>query len=304
VRVITAFGSCLPSLAFALGISVLLALAGCSELSGPSAAEDPPLPVEVIDTDPPPLTPEELRHRLGANENAQFHLAGNEIVLAQLSNSGVASLEPLRGLRLQHLDIRGLPVADLSPLAGMPLEAFYAEESQVADLSPLKGLPLQSLWLNHTPVADLSPLAGMRFRELNLWATKVTDFSPLKTIHADTLWLRDTAIVDLSVLNGKPLVSLDLQDTAVRDLSPLANMASLKRLNLAAAAVTDLSPLAGLELERLIISPAKIERGLDAIRAMTSLQELDAEFIQGRKPLTPAEFWARYDASAFTSPKE
>ena len=293
----------LPLLIRALSTAAVFALmltsAGCSERPSQSS-EDPPLPVEALDTKPPQLTPDELRRRLGANENAHFQLAGSEIALAQLSNSGVTDLEPLRGLKLRQLDIRGLPIADLTPLAGMPLEVLYAEETKVSDLAPLKGMPLQILWLNHTPVADLSPLAGMRLDELNLWATKVKDFSPLQSMDFGTLWLRETAIDDLSVLAGKSPVSLDLEDAPVDDLTPLAEMISLERLNIAGTQVSDLSPLADLRQKRLIFTPAKIKDGLEAIRGMSSLSELDVEFVEGQPRMSPAEFWAKYDAGEFT----
>ena len=98
-------------------------------------------------------------------------------------------------------------------------------------------------------------------------------------------------------------VARDRQGTPVHDLTPLAALNELERLNIAHTAVTDLTPLAGLNLSRLILTPGKIVTGLDAIRSMSSLRELDIEFEGDRPARTPDQFWSEFDAGLLTSEK-
>ncbi|MFC1800187.1 hypothetical protein ACFL2Z_04680, partial [Candidatus Eisenbacteria bacterium] len=60
--------------------------------------------------------------------------------------------------------------------------------------------------------------------------------------------------------------------------------------------VTDLTPLNGLNLTRLIFTPARITRGIDIARDMASIQEIGPTF-ENRVP--PAAFWAMYDQGMF-----
>ena len=62
--------------------------------------------------------------------------------------------------------------------------------------------------------------------------------------------------------------------------------------------MTDLRPLAGLRLTRLIVTPKNITHGWDAVRNMSTLQELDVELREPQR-WTPDEFWKRFDAGEF-----
>lgn len=262
-------------------------LVGCDN-APPAAAhdEDPPLAVAPTDTAEPVVTPAELREKLGANRNAEIQQSGGKIVHVNLyQQSTVEDLTPLKGLPLKYLDLTGTAVKDLSPLAGMPLEQLYLENTQVQDLSPLAGMPLEILRLEQTPVADISPLAGAPLEKLNLYGTQVTDIGAVRGMPLNTLWLTDTRVRDLRPrvrdlrpLEGMHLESLDLHGTPVKDLSALRGMLSLKRLEIAESEVTDLSPLAGLRLERLIFTPERIEKGIEVVRAMPTLQAIGTSF--------------------------
>ncbi len=229
-----------------------------------------------------------------------FHKAGGEIIVADLSFRPIRDLSPLKGLPLERLDLRGTRVEDLTPLKGMPLRELYLESTNVSDLSPLKGAPLRVLYLNGTPVKDISPLSDAPLFMLNLTNTQVSDLSPVRKMPLNTLWVGKSNVRDISVLAGKHLESLDVQYTAVSDLKPLAGMISLQRLNIVGSQVTDLTPLAGLHLTRLLFTPSRIRKGLDVVRNMTSLRQLDVEFRQPRM-LTPAEFWQKFDAGEFNT---
>ena len=120
----------------------------------------------------------------------------------------------------------------------------------------------------------------------------------------ETLWLRDTRVSDLSPLLGLNLVSLDLQGCDVSDLDVVSRLPGLKRLNIAGTPITDLRPLEGMLLERLIFTPSRITEGLDFVRQMPTLRELDIEF-EGNAPVrSPTTFWAAYDAGEFSKPDQ
>jgi len=107
----------------------------------------------------------------------------------------------------EAVDLRGQPLTDLSPLAGLPC--------------------LKTATLSLMPVKDLRPLAGLtRLEQLSLSGTRVTDLKPLSGLRR--LW------------------QLYLKDTPVKSLAPLAKVASLEFLNLEKTPVTDLKPLMGL----------------------------------------------------------
>lgn len=298
---------------------VLPWLSGCSPGAGqPDPAGMPGVPSERVGTMTEemrgaPLTPElritEAVHT-GMTTNNEGYLReptglrfeNDQLVMAEFVKANVRDISTLRGYPLFYLGLRENPVEDLSPLQGMELRELYLEQTQVRDLTPLQGMPLQTLYLSGSPVSDLSPLADCPIAYLNLLGTQVTDLTPLKKMPLDTLWLNETRVADLGPLEVTPLVSLTLHKTPVRDISVLGRMPTLQRLHIGETEVTDLRPLKNLRLQRLIFTPAKITEGLDVIRGMESLKELDVVLSEGPR-LTPAEFWTKYDAGDFAAAK-
>lgn len=284
---------------------VCLAGAGCDRPARPASPAAPPSGVTApaADTPRPSLTAEQLtarpellharikeRNPYYQNE-ARFALDPASGLAAEIVESALVDLTPLRGLPLNALDLRLTPVTDLTPLAGMPLTLLALEQTRVADLSPLRGMKLQKLYLNQTSVRDLSPLAGMPLVELMAVGTHVEDLEPLRGAPLEGLWLNHNPVTNLLPLAQCPLVTLTLEGTRVTDLRPLAGVRTLRRLHLGDTPVQDLSPLAGLELTRLIFNPARITNGLDAVRNMSSLTELGVT-LESRMP--PAPFWEQF----------
>ncbi len=222
-----------------------------------------------------------------------------------LAETKVTDLTPLKGMQLKHIDGTRSEVSDISALEGMTqLAHVYFEGAKVKDISPLKSAPLKVLWLNGCPVEDLSPLEGKQLDELNLCDTALENLNTVKTMKLGTLWMRNTKVQDLAPIAEHGLVSLDVQGSSINDLSSLVKMTSLKRLNISQTDVTDLTPLGKLELNRLIFSPEKITAGIDVVRNMTSLQALDTSFEGTSQPMSPSEFWERYDAGDFKAETE
>lgn len=281
---------------------------GCNgDPDGPSGdSRGQPLPVPTAaEEDPGRRTIAQLRRELGIGEAGEFTKIGGRIRSANLARTDVSDLSPLSGLPLRGIDVSFTDVSDLSPLSGMPLEVLYAESTAIRDVSPLAGMPLETLWLKDTPLSDISPLNGMSFSQLSLVGTGITDLEACRTMPSlGILWVRDTQVSDLSPLSDVPVTSLDVQDTPVADLTPLSGKQDLERLNIAGTPVTDLRPLEGLHLTRLIFTPADIEQGIDVVRTMSSLRELSTQFEVPDDLLTPAEFWAKYDAGEFDPESE
>jgi internalin A len=217
-----------------------------------------------------------------------------------IRDPALKDISPLADLPIANLELVQCPVKDIGPLKGMKLTQLYLEETPVEDLGPLKDMPLMKLYLSNTKVKDLGPLKGSPVQELNLLGTAVTDLSPLAGSQIKMLWLNDCPVSDIGPLKDVPLVSLTLAGTKVADLSPLRGTA-LQRLHIADTPVTDLSPLEGLQLKRLIFTPARITKGIEIVRAMKTLTELDTQFDDPlkRHTLSPAEFWPLYDAGKF-----
>ncbi len=130
-----------------------------------------------------------------------------KVTVFKFTSNGVADLAPLRALTgLQDLSCAGVPlerrspIADLSPLKGLPLKRLDCNHTSVADLSPLHELPLTDLLINFTEVTDLSPLRGMPLTRLSCVGAPVTDLSPVQALPLKDLrcvfrWWRDTDVL-------------------------------------------------------------------------------------------------------------
>jgi internalin A len=235
----------------------------------------------------------EIKHYNPAYERGgKFSIDNGVPVVVELPKEKIDNLKFLAGVGVIGLDISDTGVADLSPLAGLPLREFMAERTRVTNLAPLAGMKLEKIYLSGTPVADLRALAGMPLVEFNAVSTKIVDLSPLATCPIQMMWLTDCPVADIGPLKTIPLVSVTLHRTKVRDLSPLAGT-TLQRLHIAETPVEDLSPLAGMGLTRLVFTPDNIKKGMDAAKALPALQEIGTRFDDQAKDLQPPpSFWA------------
>jgi len=130
-----------------------------------------------------------------------------KVTTFKFSSNSVADLAPVKALTgLQDLSCAGLPaerrspIADLTPLKGLPLKRLDCNHTSVTDLSPIHEMQLTDLWISVTEVTDLSPLRGMPLTHLSCIATPVTDLSPLqglplKDLRCTFRWWRDADVV-------------------------------------------------------------------------------------------------------------
>ncbi len=237
----------------------------------------------------------------GYSGNGEFQIDNGKVTAIRLAQCGVTNVTPLSGMELTMLDLQACPVQSIEAVAGMPLQALFLDSTVVEDLSPLKGnTTLQQLYVDRTNVKDLSPLKGMPISVLNLVGTRIIDLSALSGMPLRQLWLTDCKVSDVSALAQCPMESLTLHRTEVADLSPLSSMRSLQRLHIGESPVSDVSPLEGLPLQRLVFSPGQVNKGIEVLKAMPSLQKIGTAFEDDvDTTLPPAQFWQKYDAGEF-----
>ena len=218
---------------------------------------------------------------------AKHEIQGGRLVLINLVGARISDLSPLRALAdLRAVNCGATQVADLSPLAGLPLLHLTCGATPVADLSPLKGMSLTAIQCGGTRVADLSPLKGMPLTSVNCISTPVSDLSPLAGMPLTNLGCHDTLISDLAPLKGMPLTVFSCGMTQVSDLSPLAGM-PLTSLGCGWSRVSDLSPLAGMPLEWLECREEILRKHAPLLREMATLKTINER---------PAEeFWRELD---------
>jgi internalin A len=278
-----------------------IALTACGDEESPVATATSPEPPAVAAT-PPASTfwSEVTLHEAirsanpGYTGNGQFQIdQRGQPQAISLDDCGITDFSPLRGMSLMALSARSSQVPDIEALRGMPLVELYLENTGVKDLSPLSGMSsLRKLYLSGTPVTDLGPLRGLSLVEMNLVETPVSDLGPLAGAPLQMLWLTDTQVEDLTPLAKCPLVSLTVHRTAVSDLSPLAGT-RLQRLHIGGTRVTDLTPLEGVPLTRLVFDASQIQKGLEVVKRMPTLQEIGSQFEDGANNLKPpGVYWA------------
>ena len=227
----------------------------------------------------------------------KFHQENGAIVAAELPNCGLRDLSPLRGLKLQALDLSGNPVKELRHLKGMPLRNLFLENTRVENLESLKGARLVELRLNNSPVNSLSGVEGQPLENLYAVGTRITEVSPLRSSNLRQLWLSESPVSDVSGLAGLPLISLTLHKTLVEDVLFVRSLPVLQRLHIGETLVDDLTPLAGLNLTRLVFTPSRIKRGMNVVRSLYGLREIGTVFDDtGRDLTSPEAFWAKYSS--------
>jgi serine/threonine protein kinase len=244
-------------------------------------------------------------------------LKGMQLNVLNLTYNPVSDLTPLQGMPLTYLNLlRCSLVRDLAPLKGMPLTFLNLQGChQLKDLTPLKGLPLNGLILSECQqAADLTPLQGLPLTSLELNScSQVRDLTLLKGMPLTLLNLGGcNQVRDLTPLQGMPLTYLNLLHCSlVRDLAPLKGM-PLTFLSLQeCSSVSDLTPLKGMPLSSLHLSDCPNVKDLTPLQGMNlteiylNLPAKGMDVLREMKSLVrinqlpPAEFWKKYDAGEF-----
>ena len=216
---------------------------------------------------------------LWSNEIQDISPLANLTKLTYLNAGGnhIENLEPLTGLiRLRTLDLSGNRViADIAPLANLTaLETLRLDKNAITDVAPLVGLTnLKGLRIDENPIYDFGPLLQLEEVELDTEIDEklnrvvevpdpnlkrairdvlaLPDGVPLTQLQMQRLTRLRVESPDLRDLTGLEH-AINLEDLSlgtvgmVSDLTPLANLTSLRNLNVARNQISDIRPLAGL----------------------------------------------------------
>jgi Leucine-rich repeat (LRR) protein len=202
------------------------------------------------------------------------------LTFAQLIKTNLDSLAGFDQLtNLEHLDLRGSPVSDLSPLAALPkLIALGAAETHIETLMPsARAQPLLELNVSGTRISNLHPLMGLGLTRLDLSGCPITDIDPLAScLDLERVDLSNTEIASVRALHGlKRLRSLDITGTAVRDLGPAGALPSLRYLGAKESRIENIAALApGSLLQGIDISSTPV-RKLDPLRDAKECRSLN-----------------------------
>ncbi len=169
----------------------------------------------------------------------------------------LADLTPLAGMPISRIELTGSKVIDINVLAEMPLVRVRLIDTRLRGLAPLTGKALTHLTISHSDVADLTPLKGMPLVQLDLSDSPVADLTPLKGMPLKTLDLSGSKVENFNELKHLPLTGLALNRLPISDLNPLKGM-RLVSLSLASTGVSELGPLKGMPLQALVLTNSKI----------------------------------------------
>lgn len=229
------------------------------------------------------------------------------------TNKEPVDLGPLQHLQVKQIELLGFPIGSLEPLRSMSLEGLNIPNTGVSDLSALAGMEtLRSLNISGTPVIDLSPLNGLRLRSIKLNPARIEsglealkNMPTLERIHVGGR--SDMALKEFWESHAKAMfdagrkiregiealkeanpdqeewkphyevglnsVVLELRDHAnLQDISPLEG-SPLTTLSLVRSRVSDLSALTGMALRSLDIRETQVT-SIEPLRSM-QLEHLD-----------------------------
>jgi hypothetical protein len=152
--------------------------------------------------------------------------------MANEKKGRLESIEPLRGLKLEFLDLKfNGALSDLAPLAGMKLSWLNLTGTGIRDLEALRKVDLTGgLLIEQTAVADLRPIADKPLWELRFADTAVKDLTPLKGMHLETVSLAKDA-APWTVFAGMPLKHLFFTPDGKQNVDVFRQMPALETIN-------------------------------------------------------------------------
>ena len=182
--------------------------------------------------------------------------------------SGINSKE--KGL---SLSLCGPGIHDLSVISNMSFWYVGLLDVDIKNLDFIKNSSkLERLGIiNAQELRDISALHNKPIRRLLIQNAPLTDISVLGELPLENLVISNISTVDISILKkSKTLISVTFSGfKSLKDIYPLAEIPTLKNIDLSDSGVEDLRPLIGKELDLLDIrnSPAvniQIPAGLKA----------------------------------------
>ena len=259
------------------------------------------------------LVRQRLDEWLGKNQGG-CEITPDGLVQVNLGRQPIDTIEPLRGLPIESLNVRETKISSVDSIKGMPLVKLHISGTRVSDPKALRGLGLRELGIGSLKIETGADLAGTHLQTLDCqgcdelrdlsalrnaplrklvagYCHRLSDISFLASAPIEILWIDQTEVRTLSVLKDKPLRDLSVDRTPVDDLSPLRK-APIETLVISGTRIKDLTPLLDLpKLKKLRVS--KLGKLLEPLRDDPTQESIayDDEFYRPVK-----EFWDDYDA--------
>jgi hypothetical protein len=183
-------------------------------------------------------------------------------------------------VKQEVLDLTGLGVRDLRPIAGLPqVKRLVLDRNPITDLGPLGALKeLQVLSLNQSSLRRLDGVERIGgLQALALDRTLVRDLGPIRGLgDLRELSARGDRLRSIAVLAElKRLRYLALEQNLIEELTPLTFLNELEELHLASNAVRGIAPLSGLtKLQVLRLNSNPIE-DLEPLQSLRNLKQLE-----------------------------
>jgi len=189
----------------------------------------------------PPSQPQILDLRSIAHLNLQT---------LTLQNLIIVNLEPVGEIHtLMDLRIISTPVADLSPLVGLPALLYLTINRSVEDISTLAGISsLRNVNLDENLISDLSALqSAIDITRISVNYNRLENLNGLESlVNLTNVSASNNQISDISALSElEKLTVVDINDNSVSDISALYTVSTLREFYAANNNLDDLTPLTG-----------------------------------------------------------
>jgi hypothetical protein len=222
----------------------------------------------------------------------------------------ITDLRPFKTMKLTSL---GSSVADLAPLAGMPLETLTFRGSRPADLSPLAGMKLKhysaidfnGYWywfradykpdekiFRALPLVTINSMPADKFwaaydadrKALQEFVTATAKLAPAEAVAAvnEALKKKGRALEDSRIEDGAVVeVKLSPHQGGKLELNPLGPLKAFPRLKKITIADNNpihwpnLAPLLNLPIEEIVCGPATVAGNAVLLRQMPTLKTIN-----------------------------
>ena len=233
------------------GFAIWLAIGSSGKGPSPTTEQAPGISAGIPSAPAtPPVAPSPTLEEIRAACTAWKSLPGwndNRIRLDKdgrvdliLNDLPINSLEPLakcRGAKFGRIEIKRLPIDDLSPLAGSTIQGLHLEKTGVSSLKPLRQSGLKSLWLLELPLESLEGLEGASLEKLFIWACKIRNLAPLA---GGTTLTSVTLQAPGSIDNLTPLSTHPVRELHLRHMGSLSMLTGIEKLPLETLSLTQL----------------------------------------------------------------
>jgi len=190
-----------------------------------------------------------------------------------------ADLSPISELnRLHSLTVIHSPISGLSALVDLPrFNTLVLTSNPLDDISDLTGIAgLQNVNFRDTYVSDLTPLRySTGITTLAVSNTRITSLDGVENMRLSGLLAQNNQITDISALaDVETLRWVNLSNNNISDISALANKEALQEVRISNNQVSDLSPLMGGSSLRMLLANNNNIQSLNGLQNTGELREL------------------------------